>query len=438
MIAYNNENDIWPHIQCHYIFSYGILMSDFSSFSFIAPILRNIKAHGFSSPTAIQEKAIPMILSGRDVLASAQTGTGKTAAFVLPIIQQLTLFPTKKGHPRAIIISPTRELATQIGEQLSIFSQSLSLTHTVIFGGVSREEQIERLKSPFDIIIATPGRLLDLLSHKVVSCSQVQFFVLDETDQMLDKGFLPDITRLFSALPSKRQNLLFSATISKDVMKLASQFLHKPVRLDIMTQTDETTNISQQVFYVNRLNKHLLLQQLLRSPSCTKSIVFVRTKNSAQRLTSLLQKEGFGVDSLHGDKAQSARFESLSAFADGRINILIATDVASRGIDIGAISHVFNFDVPEDATAYVHRIGRTGRAGSLGNAVTICSQEETIHLDSIEKLLQKDIQDEVEHKWHCSQAFRAQIILRTERLQQTKKQAERPKKNTRSPKRFRR
>jgi len=357
------------------------------------PILKAVAEQGYSKPTPVQEKSIPLILEGRDLLAGAQTGTGKTAGFALPLLQLLHSQPLpKKPRPiRALVITPTRELAMQVSESFKTYAKHVPIFSEVVFGGVSINTQISRLKQGTDVLVATPGRLLDLMYQKKINLSEVQFFVLDEADRMLDMGFIKDIKKVIAALPKKRQNLLFSATYSKDIKGLASQLLNNPAEVAVARDNATADKISQSIYPVKRENKRELISWLIGDGEWRQVLVFVRTKHGADRLCKQLIKDGIRCAALHGNKSQGARTKALKGFKAGDVVALIATDIAARGLDIDQLPHVVNYDLPAVAEDYVHRIGRTGRAGAKGEAISLVSPEEAHLLGAIEKLLKTQI-----------------------------------------------
>ena len=365
----------------------------FNQLDLSPPLLQAIEEQGHSKPTPVQEQAIPLILQGRDILAGAQTGTGKTAGFALPLLQLMHNQPLpKKPHPiRALIITPTRELAMQVHESFRIYGKHLPLFSEVVFGGVSTHSQIKRLQKGADILVATPGRLLDLLYQKKIDLSHVQFFVLDEADRMLDVGFINDIRKVIKVLPNKRQNLLFSATYSKEIKVLATQLLNNPVEVAVARENTTAENISQSVYAIKKEYKRELISWLIGDGNWQQVLVFVRTKHGADRLCKQLIHDGIRCAALHGNKSQNARVRALEGFKEGKVTALIATDIAARGLDIDQLPHVVNFDLPAVAEDYVHRIGRTGRAGAEGEAISLVTQEEAHLLGAIEKLLNKQI-----------------------------------------------
>ncbi len=366
----------------------------FSNLGLSKPILRAIKEQGYTKPTPIQKKAIPLILEKKDVLAGAQTGTGKTAGFTLPLLQHLTQLPNTKGKPqvKALILTPTRELAAQVGESINLYGKYLPYKSTVIFGGVGIKPQINSLKKGVDIVVATPGRLLDLIEQKAILLSNIEFLILDEADRMLDMGFIHDIKKILKLLPSKRQNLLFSATFSDDIKKLADKLLNRPTLIEV-AQRNKTSEIVEQVVHpVDKERKRELLSHLINSEKWEQVLVFTRTKHGANRLSTQLEKDGITSAAIHGNKSQSARTKALANFKDGKIRVLVATDIAARGIDIDQLPHVVNYELPNVPEDYVHRIGRTGRAGNKGKAVSLVCIDEDALLKNIQKLIKSPIE----------------------------------------------
>ena len=400
-------------------------MNDFSKLNLSIPILRAIASENYTTPTPIQEKTIPIILDGRDVLGCAQTGTGKTAAFLLPILERLLKQPIH-GHRviRCLILSPTRELASQIADNCSKYAQFLQLRHLVIFGGVKQNMQVNQLRSGIDILIATPGRLLDLQGQGFISFDSISFFVLDEADRMLDMGFLPDIKKIIKQLPVERQNLLFSATMPANIVTLADRFLKNPVKIETDPQSTTVEQISQTVMFVTQSDKKKLLNHIILTEKCEASIVFTRTKHGANRVVTSLEKAGIKSAAIHGNKSQNARTKALERFKSGDIQVLVATDIASRGIDIDGVSHVFNFDLPNVSESYVHRIGRTARAGASGIAIAFCSEEESQLLWDIEKIIGQQIQEKHDHEWHSYKALQEQRVEKIKK--KSKKRRKRP------------
>jgi len=372
----------------------------FSEMPLIAPILKATREAGYEEPTPIQRETIPMVLQGKDVLGCAQTGTGKTAAFALPILQKLytqkQAVPSRK--PRALILTPTRELAIQIQENFTLYGKHLALRNCVIFGGVNQAGQVDQLRRGVQIIIATPGRLNDLIGQEHIDLSQIEIFVLDEADRMLDMGFIHDVKRVIALLPAKRQTLFFSATMPHEVEKLAMSILQAPetVKVDPVSSTVDT--IHQSLYTVDKLNKRLLLADILKKPEVENALVFTRTKHGADRVVRELERMNVRAMAIHGDKSQSARQQALGLFKRGNLKVLIATDIAARGIDVAGLSHVINYDLPNEPEAYVHRIGRTGRAGLAGDAISFCCIDEMKSLYAIEKLIGKKIPRE-ESAW---------------------------------------
>lgn len=355
-------------------------------------ILQAVIQKGYTIPTPIQAKSIPAILDGRDIMAAAQTGTGKTAGFVLPILQKLMI--CKKISPygvRTLILTPTRELAAQVSESINSYSANLNIRHSVIFGGVSINPQKMRLKHGTDILVATPGRLLDLYTQGAVQFSQLEIFVLDEADRMLDMGFIHDIKKIMLLLPAKRQNLLFSATFSNEIRKLAKSIINNPIEISVGVRNAAIEVINQWLVEIEQSQKINLLIHLIEKKKWSQLIVFSRTKHGANKITKKLEAAGIKSLAIHGNKSQNARTKALSDFKDGKINVLVATDIAARGIDINQLPLVLNFDLPHVPEDYVHRIGRTARAGAEGEAISFVSLEESKQLSSIEKLLNKKI-----------------------------------------------
>lgn len=367
----------------------------FSELSLIDPILKALAEEGYTTPTPIQEQAIPILLGRRDLLGCAQTGTGKTAAFAIPILQLLSEERSKQptGHRRikTLILTPTRELAIQIDESFAAYGRYLGLRHTVIFGGVSQHSQVNTLKAGIDVLIATPGRLLDLMNQGFVSLRDVQFFVLDEADRMLDMGFIHDVKKVIAKLPERRQSLFFSATMPPDVAKLADTILNKPAKVEVTPVSSTADTIEQAMYYVGKEDKRKLLAHILDDKSVKSALVFARTKHGADKVVKDLLKGGFKAEAIHGNKSQNARQRALSNFKSGETRILVATDIAARGIDVDELSHVINYELPNIPETYVHRIGRTGRAGHDGIALSFCDNEETEYLRDIHKLIGKQV-----------------------------------------------
>ncbi len=348
--------------------------------------MRAVVDEGYTEPTPVQVAVLPHVLQDRDVLACAQTGTGKTAAFVLPILQRLAAVPSS-GKVRALVLTPTRELAAQIAERVSVYGRYVNLRHTVVYGGVSQHRQELALRGAPDILVATPGRLLDLMQQGFVRLDGVTHFVLDEADRMLDMGFVNDVRRVVAALPRARRTLLFSATIPRAIEVLANNLLVDPARVSIRPAVTTAEGVKQSVVFVEKADKRGMLERVLRDAAVERAIVFTRTKHAASRLTEQLERAGIGAAVIHGNKSQNARERALEAFRAGSVRVLVATDVAARGIDVDGISHVINFDLPNVAESYVHRIGRTGRAGATGCAISFCDREERVLLEQIERLI---------------------------------------------------
>jgi ATP-dependent RNA helicase RhlE len=365
----------------------------FSTLGLAEPIQRALAAENYTTPTPIQAKAIPLILSGRDVLGIAQTGTGKTAAFGLPLLQRLAAerLPAGPHAARALILAPTRELAVQIHDSLVVYGRHLGLRHAVVLGGINQSRQVEAMRRGVDVLVATPGRLLDLVKQKHVRLGAVTLFVIDEADRMFDMGFIRDVRRIVSELPRQRQSMLFSATMPGDVVHLVSDVLRDPARIDISPAQITTDRIDQRVYFVATPDKRALLANLLRDATMTRVLVFTRTKHGADKVAEFLRKSGDRVDAIHGNKSQNSRQNALEGFRRGRSRILVATDIAARGIDIDDVSHVINVDIPDVAESYVHRIGRTARAGNGGVAISFCDPAERTSLSAIERLMKHSL-----------------------------------------------
>ncbi len=366
----------------------------FSTLNLSAELVRAIADQGYTEPTPIQAQAIPVILAGRDLLAAAQTGTGKTAAFTLPMLQRLstgtpgTSPPRANGRsPRALILTPTRELAAQVGEDARTYGRYLPLGGAMIYGGVSIRPQIERLRRGVDILVATPGRLLDHVTQRTVDLSRIEILVLDEADRMLDMGFIPDVRRILGLLPKPRQTLLFSATFPNEIRELSKSFLNNPQTVEVAARNAPTTLVNQRVHWVDRGQKRALLLHLIVTEKWGQTLVFARTKHGANRLAEQLEHDGLRATAIHGNKSQGARTRALADFKSGRVRVLVATDIASRGIDIDQLPQVVNYELPLVPEDYVHRIGRTGRAGNSGEAISLVSAEEVRHLKDIQRLL---------------------------------------------------
>lgn len=367
----------------------------FEELKIVEPILKALKEEEYSSPTSIQEKAIPLILNRRDVLGSAQTGTGKTAAFAIPIIQHLYLEKQQSNRPRkvnALIITPTRELAIQIGDSFSTYGKYTDLKNTVIFGGVKQTNQVNRLKSGVDILVATPGRLLDLMNQGIINLKDIEYFVLDEADNMLDMGFIHDIKKIIAKLPTKRQSLFFSATMPDNIVALSRTILKSPTKVDVAPISSTAETIQQYIYYTNKSSKLELLNYILEDKEIDQVLLFARTKHGADRITRSLSKKKISSSAIHGNKSQNTRQKALQDFKEGKTRVLVATDIAARGIDIDKLKYVINYEIPNIAETYVHRIGRGGRAGEEGISISICEPEENAYIKEIEKLINKKIE----------------------------------------------
>jgi len=371
----------------------------FQSLNLIAPILESLYYEGYSVPTPIQQQAIPLVLQGNDLLGCAQTGTGKTAAFAIPILQLLSQTPgnSKKRKIRSLILTPTRELAIQIGESFLAYGRYLTQMHTVVYGGVNQLQQTLALQRGVDILIATPGRLLDLMGQGYISLSDIEIFVLDEADRMLDMGFIHDIRKIITYLPQKRQSLFFSATMPPDIVKLANTIVHNPKKVEVTPSATTVDTIEQYIYYVDKGNKNALLIDLLRNKSIRTALVFTRTKFGADKVMRTLVKNNIRAEAIHGNKAQNARQRALSNFKAQTTRVLVATDIAARGLDVDDLQFVINYEIPNIAETYVHRIGRTGRAGAAGTAYSFCDAEEKAYLRDIEKLINKKIPVVADH-----------------------------------------
>jgi len=376
----------------------------FKELNLIAPVLKALEAEGYTQPTPIQERSIPIILQGKDLLGCAQTGTGKTAAFAAPILQLLTNDKQEKGYRpiKALILTPTRELAIQIGDSFATYGKHLHLRQLVIFGGVPQGAQTNALKHGVDILIATPGRLLDLMTQGYISLNSIEIFVLDEADRMLDMGFIHDVKKVVAKLPSRRQTLFFSATMPPEIQKLSESILHKPEKVEVTPVSSTVEVIDQSVYFVDKKDKRKLLSYILKDKKVTSAIVFTRTKHGADKVVKDLYRDDIIAEAIHGNKSQNARQRALNNFKTGKIRVLIATDIAARGIDVEAISHVINFDLPEVPETYVHRIGRTARAGATGIAMSFCDSEEMDYFNGIQKLIKLQIPIATDHPFPAS------------------------------------
>ena len=364
----------------------------FDELGLIEPLLRAVRAEGYTQPTPIQAQAIPHILAGRDVLGAAQTGTGKTAAFALPILQHLVRHARPGSRAlRVLVLSPTRELAMQIGKSFETYGQYTSIRQITIFGGVSQQPQVKQLQRGAEVLVATPGRLIDLLGQGYVKLDRLEVLVLDESDRMLDMGFIHDVRKIIARVPDKRQTLLFSATMPASIQSLASGILNHPARVAVTPVASTVDTIEQAVYFVPKARKMTLLQDLLRDSGMKKVLVFTRTKHGANKVVKQLTKASLPAEAIHGNKSQTARVKALSNFKRGQTRILVATDIAARGIDVDQITHVINYDLPNEPESYVHRIGRTARAGASGIAYSFCDVEERAYLKNIEKLIRMPI-----------------------------------------------
>ena len=372
----------------------------FQDLSLIQPLLRAVREEGYETPSPIQRKAIPLLLAGRDILGCAQTGTGKTAAFALPILQILTkqqAAGAQKRILRALVLTPTRELALQITESFQTYGQYTELRTACVFGGVSQVPQVAALRAGIDILVATPGRLNDLIGQGLCDLRTVSIFTLDEADRMLDMGFIHDVKKVIAKLPAKRQTLLFSATMPKEIEALAATILNHPAKVAVTPVASTVDTIEQSVYFVDKANKIKLLIELLKDASLVSVLTFSRTKHGADRISKALCRAGIDARAIHGDKSQNARQRALQDFKSGQVRVLVATDIAARGIDIDQLSHVINFDLPNEPETYVHRIGRTGRAGLSGIAISLCNFDEKAYLKDIQKLIGKEIAVVDEH-----------------------------------------
>lgn len=375
----------------------------FENLGLKAPFLQAIKETGYTAPTPIQQKAMPPALEGRDVLGCAQTGTGKTAAFGLPVLQRLDDAAGEETVLRALVLTPTRELAAQIGESFRTYGKHVELWHSVIFGGVSEKAQIKELQRGIDALVATPGRLLDLMNRGFIDLSKIEIFVLDEADRMLDMGFLPDVRRVIAKLPKKRQTLFFSATMAAPIRKLAEDLLVDPVSVAVDPVSSAAEKVTQSIYFVDKGDKRKLLVDILRQEEVKHTLVFSRTKHGANKIVKHLEKADIQAAAIHGNKSQGARTRALDGFRSGALSVLVATDIAARGIDVDGITHVINFDLPNVPETYVHRIGRTARAGKSGIALSFCEEEERPYLEDVERLLKTHLPRTEDHPYPPSQ-----------------------------------
>ncbi|MEO0066573.1 MAG: hypothetical protein RI983_1899 [Bacteroidota bacterium] len=377
----------------------------FKELELIEPILKALETEGYTNPTPIQEQAIPSALAGKDILGCAQTGTGKTAAFSIPILQLVCQSQLNGNFTRgikALILTPTRELAIQIDESIAAYGKNLRISHEVIFGGVSQHHQVINLKKGVDILTATPGRLLDLMQQGFINLRDIRFFVLDEADRMLDMGFINDVKKVVAKLPEKKQTLFFSATMPDEIEKLANTLLKNPVTIAVTPVSSTVEKIEQAIYFVEKENKKNLLQDLLQDSAIKSALVFTRTKHGADKVVKNLVKQGISSEAIHGNKSQNARQRALNNFKNGNTRILVATDIAARGIDVDGLSHVFNYELPNVPETYVHRIGRTGRAGEKGMAISFCDTEERAYLKDIQKLIKIELPIVSNHEYHSA------------------------------------
>jgi len=384
----------------------------FESLNIIEPILKSLKEEGYTIPTPIQVQAIPIVLQGTDLIGCAQTGTGKTAAFAVPILQLLSKNKSfdRKKKIRSLIVTPTRELAIQIEESFKAYGRYTGLTCTVVFGGVNQNPQTNALRNGVDILIATPGRLLDLMNQGFISLKDVEIFVLDEADRMLDMGFIHDVRKLLAVLPQKRQSLFFSATMPPEIVRLAGSIVYKPVKIEVTPSASTVDIVNQYVYFIDRGNKNSLLLELLKDEKIKTALVFTRTKYGADKVVRVLKKKNISAEAIHGNKAQNARQKALSGFKAQTTRVLVATDIAARGIDVDDLEYVINFELPNISETYVHRIGRTGRAGASGTAISFCDAEEKEYLKDIEKLITKKIQVVADHPFPLIDNTPAKVI----------------------------
>jgi len=375
----------------------------FEQFRLSKSILRAVTEEGYQQPTPVQVAAIPEVLAGRDLLATAQTGTGKTAAFALPMLDRLHAQPANEQNAiRALILTPTRELALQVETSFRTYGRYLPLKTAVVLGGISQDSQVKALRKKPEILVATPGRLLDLMEQKQVRLDRIEMLVLDEADRMLDMGFIHDVRRIVSQVPARRQTLLFSATMSSEILGLAGDMLNNPVRVETTPPASVSRDIDQKVLFVDQANKGLLLAEILKGKDVRRALVFTRTKHRAERLMRHLASHGISTDAIHSNKSQNARQRALLAFDKGKITVLVATDIVARGIDVEGISHVINYELPNDPESYVHRIGRTARAGAVGTALSFCDASEVLMLKGIEKLTRSPLIAVENHRYHSA------------------------------------
>lgn len=404
----------------------------FEQLDIIEPIQKALKAEGYVHPTPIQEQSIPILLQNKDLLGCAQTGTGKTAAFAIPILQQLYKRPVKgrrAGEVAALIVTPTRELAIQIAESFDAYGKYTGIKNTVIFGGVKQGAQTSALKRGVDVLIATPGRLLDLISQGYISLEKLQYFVLDEADRMLDMGFIHDVKKIIAKLPAKRQSLFFSATMAPPIVALSQKILGNPEKVTIQPEQTTAEKVQQAIYFVNKKNKIQLLNHLLENGIDDSVLVFSRTKHGANKIVKLLDRTGVKASAIHGNKSQNARQQALNDFKNGQLKVLVATDIAARGIDIDELSFVINYDLPNVPETYVHRIGRTGRAGASGLALSFCDMEEKAYLRDIQKLIGQKIPVVKEHPYPLSEDENKGMTAKEEKPSKPNQQPKKKKKS---------
>jgi len=403
----------------------------FTSLGLSEPLLRAVSAKGYETPSPIQALAIPAVLEGRDVLAAAQTGTGKTAGFTLPLLQLLSDSPLLHRRPvKALVLTPTRELAAQVAESVMTYGKHLPLRSAVVFGGVKINPQIEKLRRGVDILVATPGRLLDLHNQRAVDLSKVEILVLDEADRMLDMGFIHDIKKILALLPRKRQNLLFSATFSKEIRQLTKGLLHNPVQVEVAARNTAAETVTQKIFKVEKTQKAALLIHLIKEEEWGQALVFMRTKHGANALVKKLERKGINAAAIHGNKSQGARTKTLAGFKNGEIQIMVATDIAARGLDIHQLPQVVNFELPNVPEDYVHRIGRTGRAGASGEAYSFVSSDENNNLKDIEKLLGKRLPKEALPEFEMATVKPANFSRSSNSSRPSRSSSSRPSRNS--------
>ena len=379
-------------------------MTEFSGLGLAQPLLRAITDEGYTTPTPIQAKAIPPLLDGRDLLGVAQTGTGKTAAFALPLLHHLTQDGSKLQamKPRALILAPTRELAGQIADSMRTYSRHMGLRTTVVFGGVSIRPQIKALANGVHVLVATPGRLLDLMNQGKVRLDAVEIYILDEADRMLDMGFIRDVKKITAAVPRQRQTALFSATMPQSVQGLADGLLTSPIKVEVAPGATTAEKVTQRVLFVAKDKKRALLSELMANADISRVLIFTRTKHGANRVAKHLAQIGVDADAIHGNKSQGARERALKGFRSGKLRALVATDIAARGIDVEGVTHVINFDLPNEPESYVHRIGRTARAGASGQAISFCDHEERAYLADIERIIRQTVPVDEDHPFHLA------------------------------------